>query len=162
MLTLEELDRILKTARPADPVEQETENNKPAPADPPSPSPDPHDAQARSAGWMVLASGEAYEYSLSRKHSVFLFHEENDLWTAWRASWLSGQSAPDKEKTMAEAVPWGVAWAKANEYIQWFKSSKAGSSTKPEPQAKPQAQTPAERQPQKPQHSQLSLFDRPA
>jgi hypothetical protein len=97
------------------------------------------DELARSKGWLILASGEAYEKRydgrefwekvqrngktvdvLRRKWcSVFIFLEPNGMWVVWRASFSEGQSDPVSETTRGKHYSFERAIKDGEDFIRW-------------------------------------------
>ncbi len=97
------------------------------------------DEFARSKGWLILSSGEAYEkkyyngYSWEKVQrngrtvetlrrnwgSVFIFLEPNGMWVVWRASFSEGQSDPVSETTRGKHYSFERAIKDGEDFIRW-------------------------------------------
>jgi sugar-specific transcriptional regulator TrmB len=81
----------------------------------------------KKEGWLMLSRLEAYEFSLTERHTMYLFREGNDLWTVWRGNWGIDEktkrliSEPSKEKTVKSNVSFLEAIHEANKYVGWYK-----------------------------------------
>jgi hypothetical protein len=84
------------------------------------------ETQLKKTGWCMLARLKAYEFTLSARHLIYLFREDNDLWTVWRATYgidKDGKTIPQpaSEKTTKTNVTFLTAIADAHQYIAWYK-----------------------------------------
>lgn len=100
--------------------------NKPPTVVPASPAPSStvstvRDAEARGRGWLILASGEAYEQTLARYASIYLLRDDNDTWQVWRGTWRDGEADPYMQKTIAQGVGFAQALARGSNYVTWYR-----------------------------------------
>ena len=72
---------------------------------------------SRKTQWLVLRRGEAYEKTLGRYESVFVFREA-DGWCAWYARWHPKMGEkPTSQFDIVAGVGFEEAVRKANEFI---------------------------------------------
>lgn len=78
-----------------------------------------YDEQAKQAGFMTLASGEAYSRKLSRSGEVFIFHDDDDTWRVWRGDWGERQPKPYRERDIITGANFERALSRAKNHIEW-------------------------------------------
>jgi hypothetical protein len=89
--------------------------------------------KVKMLGWGVISRLDAYEFKLTRKHSIFIFASKTE-WIVWRATWRYIKKKnkegdeyeeivpkPFKEKTIKETSSLKNAFDEANKYIGWYK-----------------------------------------
>lgn len=75
-------------------------------------------SEKQKTQWLVLRKGEAYEKTLGKYESVFLFREA-DGWCAWYARWHPKMGTePVKEFDIVTEVAFEEAVKKANQFIE--------------------------------------------
>lgn len=124
-LSMEELkalaNKLAQTVKEGEKAAREIEHLSPPPSPDSGNTISLFDAEAKKAGFLILASGEAYECQLTKYHSVFLFRE-GERWDCYRASWIPGRSMAHREKTFGRNLPFRTALDHAVQYIRWFQS----------------------------------------
>lgn len=111
----------------------------------------PHpDQLAKSCGWLILRSGEAYEKCYSRfdrwvkekrdgkdvqvikrqTSSIFIFREKNG-WSLWRATHISGIPDPVSEKTLAFNRNFERVLQRGESFVNWINQTKEKKKSSP-------------------------------
>lgn len=85
---------------------------------------------AKLRQWAIFEFGEMYSKGTTNSSELYIFRNEDDTYTVWRANWRTGNPKPLSETTLAENISFQEAFDRANNYYDWAtnknKKRKAG------------------------------------
>jgi hypothetical protein len=101
------------------------------------------DRVAKAAGWLIIATGEAYMkdyhytqwwqkeqkekkevYTQKSRHAALFIFREGRAWVLWRGSFRSNQSEPISERVLGKSSDIRSMISRGENFISWWENKK--------------------------------------